>query len=213
MRIEECFPSDYVVVDVETSGLDPYRDRVLEIGVLVVRNREISLPVISWVLNPNFPGDGFEVPQKITEFNGITTEEVANGHDPLFVLPELQHCCKKKMITVHKGINFDRLFLNEEFKRFTIKKTFEKHQFLDTAALFKGWRLGMLESLRNTDFYEWANMVLETKAYGVYFNLGYCCEVLEIDTSDLGNAHRASVDVVMVHRVIERLRRILVNDG
>lgn len=212
MRIEECFPSDYVVVDVETSGLDPYRHRVLEIGVLVVRNREISLPVISWVLNPNFPGDGFEVPQEITEFNGITTEEVANGHDPLFVLPELQHCCKRKMITVHNGINFDRLFLNEEFKRFTIEKTFEKHQFLDTAALFKGWRLGMLESLRSMDFYEWANKVLETRAYGVYFKLEYCCKFFEIDTSDLGNAHRASVDVVMVHRVIERLRRILVND-
>ncbi|GAH70140.1 unnamed protein product, partial [marine sediment metagenome] len=59
MKIEDCFPDDYVVVDMETSGLNPYLDRVLEVGVLVVRGREISLPAFSWVLNPNFPDDGF----------------------------------------------------------------------------------------------------------------------------------------------------------
>jgi len=209
MKRKDCFSDDYVVVDVETSGLNPYLDRVLEIGVLEVIEREMALPALSWVLNPNFPDDGFEVPQKITDLTGITTEEIANGQDPLLVLPKLQTLCEKRLIISHNGVRFDRLFLDEEYKRFGIRLS-DKHQFLDTAALFKGWRLGLLDNLGDMSFYEWANMVLETKAYGVYFNLGYCCEVLGIDVSDLGNSHRAAVDVVMVHRVFERLREVLV---
>ena len=211
MKIDDCFPDDYVVVDVETSGLNPYLNRVLEIGVLVVRSREITLPAFSWVLNPNFPDDGFEVPEKITELTGITTEEVAKtGWDPVFALSRLQDICDEKMIISHNGIRFDRLFLDEENKRFGFRLA-DKHQFLDTAALFKGWRLGMLGLLEEMSFYDFANTVLETKAYGVYFNLAYCCGVLEIDVEDLGDAHRASVDVVMTHRVMEQLRGVLVD--
>ena len=210
MKIEDCFPDNYVVVDVETSGLNPYLNRVLEIGVLVVGNREIALSAISWVLNPNFPDDGFEVPPKITELTGITSEVVAKtGWDPVFALSRLQDICDEKMIISHNGIRFDRLFLDEENKRFGFRVV-DKHQFLDTAALFKGWRLGMLDLLEDMSFYDFANKVLETRAYGVYFNLPYCCEVLEIDMSDLGDAHRASVDVVMTHRVVERMREVLI---
>ena len=209
MEIKDCFPADYVVVDVETSGLNPYSDRVLEIGVAVVKNREVEMPALSWVLNPNFPNDGFEVPAKITELTGITTEEIIKtGANPVSVLQKLQNICNEKMILSHNGIRFDRLFLDEEFKRFGFKPS-DKHKFLDTAALFKGWRLGMLDLLEDMSFYDFANRVLEKRAYGIYFNLGYCCKVLEIDTSDLGDAHRASVDVVMTHRVLEKLRGVL----
>lgn len=216
MKIEDCFPDDYVVIDVETSGLNPYTDRVLEIGVLVVEKREIVLPAFSWLLNPTFPDDGFEVSQKITDLTGITTEKVAGGRDPVFVLKKLKYLCDEKVIIAHNGIRFDRPFLNEEFKRWLVETfdgylfTFGPHRFLDTAALFKGWRLGMLELLENYGFEEFAKRVLDTKAYGVYFNLKYCCEVLDVDTSDLGRAHSAAVDVVMVHRVAERLREVLV---
>lgn len=211
MKIGDCFPDDYVVVDVETSGLNPSLNRVLEIGVLMVRNRGIQQPAISWVLNPNFPDDGFEVPAKITELTGITSEEVAKtGWDPAFPLSRLQDICDEKMILSHNGIRFDRLFLDEENKRFGFRVA-DKHQFLDTAALFKGWRLGMLGLLEEMSFYDFASTVLETRAYGVYFNLPYCCEMLEVDVGDLGDAHRASVDVVMTHRVMEQLRGILVD--
>ena len=211
MKIEDCFPADYVVVDVETSGLNPYSDRVLEIGVAVVRNRVVEMPALSWVLNPNFPDDEFEVPAKITELTGITTEEVAEkGTDPVSVLQKLQNICNEKMILSHNGIRFDRLFLDVECRRFGFTVS-DKHQFLDTAALFKGWRLGMLGLLENMSFFDFANRVLEKRAYGVYFNLGHCCEVLGVDVSDVGDAHRAAVDVVMTHRVLEKLRGVLVN--
>ena len=209
MEIEDCFPSRYVVVDVETSGLNPYSDRILEVGVLEVEGLAVVPSLSSWVLNPNFPDDGFEVPPKITELTGITSEEIADGQDPLVILRKLQNLWRTGMIISHNGIRFDRLFLDEEYKRFRLKPT-DKHHFLDTAALFKGWRLGMLDLLEDMSFYDFANRVLETRAYGLYFNLGHCCKVLDIDTSDLGDAHRASVDVVMTHRVLEKLRGVLV---
>lgn len=209
MTLENYFPENYVVIDVETSGLDPYRDRILEVGFLEIRNREVSLPACSWVLNPNFPDDGFVVLQKIMDLTGITTEEVTNGQDPLLVLKKLQSLCDRQLIVSHNGIRFDRQFLNRECERFEVEK-FNPYHFLDTAALFKGWRLEILDLLESMDFYDFANTVLGTKAYGVYFNLPYCCEVLGIDISDLGKSHRAGVDVVMTHQVMERLREILV---
>ena len=209
MKIENCFPADYVVVDVETSGLNSHSDRVLEVGVAIVRNRIMEMPAISWVTNPNFPNDNFEVPARITELTGITSEEVAEtGADPTFIFQKLQNLCDNKMILAHNGIRFDRLFLDEEYKRFGLPLS-DKHQFLDTAALFKGWRLGMLDLLENMSFFDFANRVLEKRAYGVYFNLGHCCETLGVNISDLGDAHRAGVDVVMVHRVLEKMRGVL----
>jgi len=212
MKIKDCFPDEYVVVDVETSGLNPYLDRVLEVGVAVVENREMALPPFSWVLNPSFPDDGFEVPAKITELTGITTEEVAKtGADPVSILARLQNLCDGKAIISHNGVRFDRLFLDVEYRRFGFRVP-DKHQFLDTAALFKGWKLEMLGLLDDMSFFDFANKVLETRAYGLYFNLGHCCKVLEINVSDLGDAHRASVDVIMVHRVLEKLREVLVKN-
>jgi len=214
MQLTDCFPADYVVVDTETSGLNPYLGRVLEIGVAEVKNREIALPH-SWVLNPNFPDDGFEVPEKITTITGITTEEVAEGQDPALVLARLQGICNQKMIFTHNGIRFDRLFLDEEYKRWEYEfffANFDKHQFLDTAALYKGQKLNMLPYLKHMSFFNWANRVLKMRAFGVYYNLAYCCEVLGVDVSDLGTAHRAVVDVVMVHRVVERLREVLLEE-
>ena len=211
MRIEECFPDDYVVVDVETSGLNPQRDRVLEVGWVKVRDRKPILPAVSWVLNPTSPERVFEVPPKITDLTGITTENIAEGVSPNLIFRRLQVICVAERIIAHNGVRFDRQFLNEECKRFGIE-TFNWDSFLDTAALFKGWRLGMLEMLKDMSFYDFANTVLETRAYGVYFSLAYCCEVLGVDVSDLGDAHRASVDVVMVHRVLEKLREVLIDE-
>jgi len=212
MKLEECFPENYVVIDIETSGLYPNRDRILEVGLLEVENRKPLRKSNSWVLNPTFPDKKFEVPEKITELTGITTEEVAKGWNPHWLLPELQELAQDYSIYTHNGIRFDRLFLDAGFKRISVK-SFVQSRFLDSAAIFKAWRLGKLWLLKSQSFFDFANQVLETRAYGVYFSLTYCCEVLGVNTSDLENAHRAGTDVVMVHRVVEKMRDKLLSGG
>ena len=204
MNIKECFPDDYVVIDTETSGLDPVRDRILEIGVVEVRDKKPTATG-SWLLNPDFPYKVFEVSEKITEITGITTDMVENGGDPKRILKWLRDRYDDDYVYAHNGIKFDMVFMEHEYKRWNME-SFRRDRFLDSAAIFKACRLKVLHKLNDMTFFDFATMVLETRAFGVYFNLGYCCEVLGINVTDLGNAHRAKVDVMMTQRVVEALR-------
>jgi DNA polymerase-3 subunit epsilon len=54
----ELFAQRLVVVDVESSGLDPYRDRLISIGAVVVQGRVVRLPdVFSTTLRQERPSD------------------------------------------------------------------------------------------------------------------------------------------------------------
>jgi DNA polymerase III epsilon subunit-like protein len=204
MKISECFPDDYVVIDTETSGLDPVKDRILEIGVIEIKNRK-SKAVGAWILNPHFPYKTFVVSEEITKITGITSEMVANGKDPKRILKWLRDRYDDSFIYAHNGIKFDMLFMERECSIQGIEQ-FKRTKFLDSAAIFKACRLKILYKLNDMTFFDFATMVLETRVFGVYFNLGYCCKVLDIDVTDLGNAHRAKADVMMTQRVIEALR-------
>lgn len=211
MKLKDCFPNDYIVLDTETSGLKPETDRILELAVLKVKDRKPVGGPLTWMLNPTFPKRTFEVPEKITEITGITTVEIATkGMKPRGVLADVLEVVGNSLIYAHNGIRFDRRFINAEFKRANIGP-FQDVQYRDSAAIFKAWRLGVLNWLDHSTFFDFANKILEHRAYGVFFNLKFCCETLAIDVTDL-EAHRAGADVVMTYRVIEALRERLACD-
>lgn len=64
--------SDYCVLDTETTGLSAYYDEVIEIGILRVRNGEITNRY-EQLIKPENEIDGF-----ITSLTGITNEMVAD---------------------------------------------------------------------------------------------------------------------------------------
>ena len=61
------FPDNYTLIDVETTGLSPYRDRITEMGGLRVRHGEVVATFSELV---KFP-DSNKVPAFITKLNGI----------------------------------------------------------------------------------------------------------------------------------------------
>ena len=61
------FPDNYTLIDVETTGLSPYRDRITEMGGLKVRHGEVVATFSELV---KFP-DSNKVPAFITKLNGI----------------------------------------------------------------------------------------------------------------------------------------------
>jgi DNA polymerase III epsilon subunit-like protein len=129
---------------------------------------------------------------------------------PRGILTDVNELLTNSTIFAHNGIRFDRLFMNAELKRIGLK-LLQPERFIDSAAVFKAWRMDILDWLDNRTFFEFANKVLEKRAYGVYFNLKFCCETLAIDITDL-KAHRADADVIMTYRVIEALRKRLLKD-
>lgn len=68
-------PSDYTILDLETTGLDPNYDDVLEIGALKVRNDTVVDRLEITIL----PSEAnFEVPSFVENLTGLTTQYVKN---------------------------------------------------------------------------------------------------------------------------------------
>ena len=65
------FLDDYTLIDIETTGLSPYRDRVTELGGIKVRNGEIVDEYSHLVAYDK----SNKVPAFITKLNGITEEK------------------------------------------------------------------------------------------------------------------------------------------
>ena len=69
-------PSSYVVVDLETTGLYPSQDRILEIGAVKVLDGEVADTFCM------FADPQMKIPEKIRELTGITQEMVAGQPTP-----------------------------------------------------------------------------------------------------------------------------------
>lgn len=101
----------YAVVDVETTGLYPKTDRIIEIAILSVQNGVVEDRFCT-LLNPRRDiGD--------TNIHGITTREVLDA--PLFehVAGEIAERLKNRYIVGH-NVRFDLNFLRHEFDRIGI---------------------------------------------------------------------------------------------
>ncbi len=100
--------AEYSVIDVETTGLTPHYHGIIEIGIVKVKGLKIVDKYAS-LINP-----GRQVPFYITEFTGITNDDIFNA--PLFedVVEEISNFISGSVITAH-NLSFDRSFINKEF--------------------------------------------------------------------------------------------------
>ena len=66
-------PMNYVAFDIETTGLNPKYDKIIEIGAVRVRDGEPA-DTFSTFINP-----GKSLPERIVELTGIHDEDVAGA--------------------------------------------------------------------------------------------------------------------------------------
>ena len=97
-------PRTYVALDLETTGLNPERDAILEIGAVKFRGEDI-LDTWSSLVNPQR-----RIPYHIQQLTGITQEEV-NGAPPLFPLLDSIRRFVGPAPLVGHSIGFDLAFL------------------------------------------------------------------------------------------------------
>ena len=105
-------------LDIETTGLDPNKDKIIEIGVRLFTGKEV-IKEWSSLINPSIHIPGF-----ITELTGITNEMVKNAPLIQDILEELANIISDLPILGH-NIRFDLSF----FKRY---KVLQSNPFLDT---------------------------------------------------------------------------------
>lgn len=102
------FVDDYTVIDIESTGLDPWEDRLIEVAAVRFRARE-QVAEYETLINPQRPIDS-----EIVEITGINDDMVSNA--PFFedIKDELRAFLGTDILVGH-NINFDVSFLYEKF--------------------------------------------------------------------------------------------------
>lgn len=96
----------YVSIDLETTGLNPKQDRIIEIGVVKVEHNRI---VEEW---ETFVDPGRKLEERITALTGIRDEQLTGAPKIAEVLPELFALIGESALLGHRVL-FDYSFLKK----------------------------------------------------------------------------------------------------
>lgn len=125
-----------IVIDIETTGLRPQEERIIEIAALHIRNGELQ-DKYTTLLNPNL-----SVPQEITDLTGISDGLLADKPTFSEVMPELLTFLRDTTLTepsaplgfentpwlVGHNVSFDFSFLQHEILRTQLKNSADANQ-------------------------------------------------------------------------------------
>lgn len=114
-------------MDVETTGLDETRDRIIDIGIVKL-NRDGSQTTFSQLINP-----GFKISKEIRKLTGITLKSLSKAPSFEDIFPEIRDMLNVDLLLAHNS-KFDFGFISEEYARLR-KEILVPH--LDTVKLAK----------------------------------------------------------------------------
>lgn len=141
---------DYVLVDIETTGLSPQRDDIIEIGAIKVKNNEV-IDTYNTLINI-----GRNVPPYITKLTGITTDMIkSDGLETTEVLQSFMEFAGNNIIVGH-NVNFDINFIYDKCERYLNKHL--TNDFIDTMKIAKrlvetpNYKLGTLADYFQVDY-------------------------------------------------------------
>lgn len=144
------FIDNYVLVDIETTGLSPIYDDIIEIGAIKVENNKVVGEYNQLIKTDR------SLPPMITELTGITDEMLATGKMLETVLEEFIGFVGDNVIIGH-NINFDLGFLCNKCKKYLNYNL--NNDYIDTLYLARklvpnsyNHKLGTLAKLFNISY-------------------------------------------------------------
>ena len=96
----------YVCLDLETTGLDPKRDKIIEIGAIKVKDGE-TIGQMETFVNPQR-----KLEERIVELTGIRDEQLYDAPEITDILPELIDFIGEDMLLGH-SVLFDYSFIKK----------------------------------------------------------------------------------------------------
>jgi DNA polymerase III subunit alpha, Gram-positive type len=118
-----------IFFDFETTGLNPYHDKIIELGA-IDQNGNKFLSLVN-------PGSGIKLSNKIVELTGINDTMLIGKPDIKTVLEDFLDFCgthKKIYLIAHNCDAFDKIFLKENMKKYNILLP-ANFYFIDTMRL------------------------------------------------------------------------------
>ncbi len=101
---EKTFDGSFVVFDLETTGLDSTKDKIIEIGACKILQGKI-VETFSTFVKPSR-----HIPKEITELTGIDDAMVKDAPSINYVLPDFYKFCYKSTMVGH-NVGFDISFI------------------------------------------------------------------------------------------------------
>jgi DNA polymerase-3 subunit epsilon len=118
------------LLDLETTGLDPQKDRIIEISVLRFTPPENQM-LRTQRLNPGIP-----IPKKATEIHGIVDADVAEMASFSEIAPDLLKCVEGCDLCGYNLKRFDLPMLCAEFERAGFTLDLEGRSIIDPMQIF-----------------------------------------------------------------------------
>ena len=122
---ETTFNDEFVVFDIETTGLSPLSCKITEIGAVLVKNDEI-LSVFNTFVDPEMP-----IPDEIVRLTGITDDMVAGAPKTKEAVQKFLGFVGNRMLIAHNA-SFDISFIRKAAQDHNL--SFE-NSYLDTVSM------------------------------------------------------------------------------
>ena len=97
-----------IAIDVETTGISPEKERIIEIGAFRPETGEVFRTLIS---------PGRPLPERITELTGITDEMLTGAPEEAEAIKALLEFLGEDTVLLGHNINFDHSFLVQAIRR------------------------------------------------------------------------------------------------
>lgn len=191
------YPTDYIIFDTETTGLDNKVEKIIEIGAIKVIDDKV-VSTFEVLLDHNLPSDRY-----IPGINGIHPEEIKEkGIDPTKAFQAFADFIDHDItIMGHNILRFDIPFLYANFPN----KVFEEMDMraFDTAALYKARKLNV-EPNEGQSLLDFMNKILGQRHYGVKYSIDTACIEFNIDKTKV-TQHRALGDCYLTKEIFNNL--------
>lgn len=181
----------YLVWDVESTGIDVFNDRIVQLVISTADADGNILETWEWIIDP-----GIEVPKEASEVHGFTTEYLReNGELPVDALTQALSVFEEygDLIWVAYNLNYDASILGAEFKRHDITGIWDEYLIGEPENPHEATLFDPLVVDRAKDKYRKGKRKLENVAthYGVPFNPD--------------EAHKADYDVKITAKVAAKV--------
>lgn len=124
-----AFPDAYCVIDIETTGLSPEYDSIIEVSGIKFENGVEKCRYSSLLKPDSTYEDGTYIDEFIEDLTGITNEMLASAPDTKLVLQEFLHFLDNSILVGH-NVNFDINFLYDNFEHY-LGENFQNN-YIDT---------------------------------------------------------------------------------
>ena len=166
----------YIIFDIETTGFDPYKDKIIEIGAVKLKGRNI-IDRFSAFVNPEVP-----IPDEIIKLTNITDDMVKDAELIDTVLPQFLEFCGGSTMVAHNA-KFDVGFLTQKARQLEL-------EFLPSVIDTLYWARVLVTDLKRFNL----------KALANYFNISLDNHHRAVDDAEA----TASIFIKMLNMVLSK---------